>query len=409
MSKPQTQTNAKAAQKKKKKITKIVIASTAAVAVVIMAIVIIPKLTSRGNNYTSITTYNVDQVTYGDVDTVINGSGTLTPITKETWTLSSDDLIMTYENTENDESGSTDSESESTDDTEAFALTDTNQKPTVYTITYLDYVAGYEIDEGDIIMELTDENGNEYEYAAPYDCVILDASLNEGDEISQGSTIVTVMGREGFTMGIAVDEYDIATVELGQEVTFTVNAISEEFTGEITKVSYNGSSSGGTTAYQITATMEYSEGIYPGMTVSAEIVIKSSGDGLLVPVDAVYTSGDDDYIYLAPSDAEYGDEYEEDELDLSKLTKVYVETGMSDGSYIIIKSSELIGDDLVIVTKITSTQTGSSSSGQGGQGGMGGMGGMGGFPGGGMDFGDFDFGSFDPGSMPGGSFPGFGG
>ena len=142
------------------------------------------------------------------------------------------------------------------------------------------------------------------------------------------------------------------------------------------------------------------------MSASAEIVIEDSGDGLLVPVDAVGTSGDDNYVYLAPSGAELGTSYEEGEIDLNDLTKVTVETGMSDGSYMMIESDELTEGDLIVITQITSTMTGSDSEGEDG-----GFGGMGGFPGGGgMDFGDFDFENFDPSQMPqgGGGFPGMG-
>ena len=194
-----------------------------------------------------------------------------------------------------------------------------------------------------------------------------------------------IMGKDGFTMGIAVDELNISSVALEQEVSFTIDAVDGDYTGSVTAISYNGSTSGGKTAYQITATVDYVEGVYPGMSASAEIVIEDSGDGLLVPVDAVGTSGDDNYVYLAPSGAELGTSYEEGEIDLNDLTKVTVETGMSDGSYMMIESDELAEGDLIVITHITSTLTGSGNEGEGG-----GFGGMGGFPGG-MDFGDFDF------------------
>lgn len=201
----------------------------------------------------------------------------------------------------------------------------------------------------------------------------------------------------GSVAGIAVDEQDISAVAVGQEVAFTVDAVDGEYTGEVTAVSYNGSTNGSTTAYQITAKVDYAEGIYPGMSATAEIVVEESGEGLLVPVETVQTSGDEEYITLAPSSAAEGDEYGESEIEVSELPTVTVETGMSDGSYILVKSDELAEGDLIAVTRLTSTQTGSDSQGSGGMGG--------GFPGGGMDFGDFDFENFDPSTMPqGGGF-----
>lgn len=69
-----------------------------------------------------------------------------------------------------------------------------------------------------------------------------------------------------------------------------------EVTGVISQVSYNGSSNGSATAYQITAQIGYVEGVYPGMSASAQIVMEESGEGLLVPVEAVLTSGDDSFL-----------------------------------------------------------------------------------------------------------------
>ena len=277
-------------------------------------------------------------------------------------------------------------------------------KNTSITTYNVETITTGKVEEGAVIAVIKEENGSETDFTAPYDCILIELPISTEDELAANSQIAMVMGTDGFTMGIAVDELDISTVKVGQEVDFTIDAVDGSYTGRVTAVSYNGSSSGGTTAYQITAQVDYVEGVYPGMSASAEIVIESSGEGLLVPVDAVRTSGDQNYVYLAPSGAAEGTEYEEDQLDVSNLTKVTVETGMSDGSYILIESDELAEGDLIVITKITSTQTGSDSESQGG------FGGMSGFPGGGgMDFGDFDFENFDPNNMPPngeGGFPG---
>ncbi len=382
-----TQVGNKSNAKKKARRNKIIAMSAVALVVIILGVIFVPKLLNNNTaTPTSITTYNVEAVTYGDVDTTISGSGTLTPITKETLTLKPDELTKI-------------------EDEEAEDATDDEISEGSYRIIELNLVAGELTEEDSVMAVLIDASGVKYEYAAPYEMVVLDMTLEVGDDLTPGATIATVMGTDGFTMGIAVDELDISTVKVGQEVSFTINAVDGDYTGEITNVSYSGSSSGGNTAYQITAQVDYVEGVYPGMTASAEIVIESSGDGLLVPVSAVRTSGDDSYIYLAPSGATEGKEYAEDELDASSLTKVYVETGMSDGSYILIETDELSEGDLIVIVTLTSTQTG--SSGDGGDG-FGGFGGGGGRPGG-MDFGDFDFGDFDPGNMPSGGFPGGGG
>lgn len=348
--------NPKLAEKRRKTLIKAAVGSVAGIAVIALGIAFVPRLRGIGVSAASVTTYEVEAITYGNVDTTISGSGNLTPVSQQTMAV---------------------------------------EQPV--TVTAVNYAAGDAVEEGAVIVTVEDAQGSSIDYTAPYDCVVLELPVSSGDELEAGGEVAMVMGTDGFTMGIAVDEQDISTVAVGQEVAFTVDAVDEEYTGEVTNVSYNGSSNGSATAYQITARVDYAEGIYPGMSATAEIVVEESGEGLLVPVEAVQTSGDEEYITLAPSSAAEGDEYGESEIEVSELSTVTVETGMSDGSYILVESDELAEGDLIVVTRLTSTQTGPDSQGSGGMGG--------GFPGGGMDFGDFDFENFDPGTMPqGGGF-----
>ena len=367
--KPTTKNNTKQVSKKPAaktgfKYTKPIVITAVCLVVVIAAAVILPKVLGGNAASTRIVNYNVEAVTQGNVTQTISGSGTLTPVTKETLTSSKGGEVEE-----------------------------------------VNYTVGAAVEEDAVIATINGED-----IVAPCDGILLELPIAVGDEVAVGGSVAMVMGKDGFTMGIAVDETEISSVALEQEVTFTIDALSEDYTGKVTEISYNGSSSGGSVAFQITATVDYVEGVYPGMSASAQIVIEDSGEGLLVPVDAVLTSGDDNYVYLAPSGSEEGTVYEEDEIDVSNLTKVSVETGMSDGTYMIIESDEIAEGDLIVITKITSTLTGSDSDGEGGRGGFGGMGG---FPGGGgRDFGDFDFENFEPSQMPqgGGGFPGgFGG
>ncbi len=350
---------------KKKKIITI---SAISLVVVILGIIFIPKLFGNTGTPTTITTYNVEAITKGNVDTTISGSGTLTPVSKET-----------------------------------IATTKAG------TITTLNYEVGATVEEDAVIAVLTAANGTTTSFTAPFDGVLIELPISKDGEVAANSEIAMIMGTDGFTMGIAVDELDISTVKVGQEVSFTIDAVDGDYTGAVTAVSYNGTSSGGTTAYQITAKVDYIEGVYPGMSASAEIVIESSGEGLLIPTSAIRTSGDESYIYLAPSGAEEGTEYDEDDIDIDDLVKVTVTTGMSDGSYTIVESDEITEGALIVIVTLTSTQTGSETNGQGGFGS--GFGGGRGPGGGGMDFGDFDFENFDPSQMPGGGggFGGFGG
>ena len=369
-------------------------------AIAVGAIIGVPKLAKaiKGEDAapTTITTYQAEAITHGDVDTTISGSGTLTPI-------KSDTLTVPYSESEEDTTAQTEASPNGAGTAAVTTNTNTVQTET-YEVTEWNVAAGSTFAEGDVLGVLTDEDGATTQMTAEYDGVMLEVLAEVGDEMTSGTEVAVLMSKDGFELSISVDELDIATVASGQEVTVSVDALSAEYIGTVSAISYNGTVSGSTTSYQLTAQIDYAEGLYPAMNADAEIVTESSGEGLLVPVDAVQTSGDDSYVYLAPDGAESGTEYDEDELTLSELTKVTVETGMSDGSYILIESDQLAEGDLILLTKVTSTLTGSETEEE--NGGFGG-GMRGGFGGGEMPEGME--GGFDPGNMPqGGNAPDFG-
>lgn len=438
-------TQRRAAAKKKKAIVVTVVLALLTVAAIVVAIIVSGR--SKTPEITQSTEYSIDEITYGNVNVTISGSGMLTPITKET--LSALDLLETEaeteedtteeETTEENTSASDTAEGETTDepaedeaeteeptaesaDEPAVANAAGTNAPDVnmdgsITVTPdpvivdglvddLKVTVGDTVEKGDVIAIILSD-GITKDLLAPYDAVILELYIHEGDEIADDTSVAMFMGTDGYTMELSVDENNISAVALGQEVEISIDVMSGAYTGSVTDISYDGSTSGSSTYYQIEVTFDYVEGTYPGMGVSAEIVIEDSGDGLLVPVSAVQTSGDTKYVYLAPDGASLGDIIAEDDMDLTKLTKVTVTTGMSDGSYILVDSDELSEGDLVVVITKTSTLTGSENSGEGEYpGGMSGgfPGGMsGGFPGGDMPEG------FDPSQMPGGFPGGFGG
>lgn len=362
-------TNTAIKKKSKPKFVKWIVIAAVVAVIAVAAVILIPKAFGEKAAGTKITTYNVDQVNYGNISQTISGSGTLTPVTSKTLTATKGGEVEKVNCT-----------------------------------------VGDEVKKNAVIAVVNGED-----ITAPCDGILIELPLAKGDEVAPGGSAAMIMGKDGFTMGVAVDETEISAVKLDQEVTFTVDALSKELTGKVTKISYNGSSSNGSVAYQITASVDYAEGIYPGMSATAKIVTQDSGKGLLVPVDAVTTSGDNSYVYLAPSGAEAGTVYEEDKLDTATLEKVSVKTGMSDGSYTLVESDKLKEGSLIVIKKVTSTQTGSDKNSD--KSGFPGSGdGRPSFPGG-KDFGDFDFENFDPGQMPqggngggrGGNSEGFGG
>lgn len=249
-----------------------------------------------------------------------------------------------------------------------------------------------------------------YTITAPYDGKILQCNVSEDDELVQGSELVTIQSLDGYSISLSVDELDIASIERGQSVEITLDAIEGTFEGTVSDISYTASSSGSVVRYTTVVTLDNIEGALAGMSATCKITIADSGEGIIVPVDAVQTVNGEKVVYLAPSGATFGDSYNDTELELSSLTAVKVETGMSDGSYILI-SGDVDNGELIIVPVLSTTATYSADSTRNNAMGMFG-GNTGEMPS--FDFSDFASGSSGMpsggkgGSMPSGDFGGRG-
>jgi len=209
--------------------------------------------------------------------------------------------------------------------------------------------------ESDLLDQIADLE-DQLSIKAEYDCVLTSLSVEAGDTVSAGSSLCTLTGTDGYTVSLSIDELDIASVALNQDATITLDAIDGEYSGTVTNISYSGSGSY-VTSYTATVTTEPIEGAYPGMSATVEIITETSGDTLIVSVNAVQYDGDTAYVMLAGDDAQIGTTLTEDEIDLDALTKVTVTTGMSDGSYIAVTGDGLATGDLIWVPDLTTTAT----------------------------------------------------
>ena len=139
-------------------------------------------------------------------------------------------------------------------------------------------------------LEDKEEEANEYIVTSPINGVILTKDYFAGDTINGQNApalmVVADMSKMKFT--ISADELDIAKIQLGQSVTVTADALSNQrLRGTITAVSKLGTASNGVTNYPIEVTIDYPGELMPGMNVSAQIIVEQSYNSLYLPVEAV--------------------------------------------------------------------------------------------------------------------------
>lgn len=219
---------------------------------------------------------------------------------------------------------------------------------------------------------------------APCDGVIASVeALEVGSSVTAGTTLLSILEGEDMTLTIAVDELDVVSVQEGQPVSITVDALSDlTVEGTVEKIAPVGSGESGVTTYDVKLSFDAAgTGIRAGMNATGEILVASVEDALYIPVEALMTVNDQ-YCVLTASGS-----YQP------------VEVGIMNDEYVQILSG-LEAGDLVCYESDASSSSATSMD-------MGGMvvvdmGGMTGAPSGGMPSGGMPSGDMPSGSMGGG-------
>jgi len=127
---------------------------------------------------------------------------------------------------------------------------------------------------------------------APFDGVVADITITEGEEITAATLAtpaITLVDTSEIEMRGFIDEIDIAMVQLGQAANITLDALSdEEVKGEVAFISLVGTIRAGVVSYDTTITLENPvAGLRDGMSATAEVIIERRDDVLLIPNRAI--------------------------------------------------------------------------------------------------------------------------
>ncbi len=124
---------------------------------------------------------------------------------------------------------------------------------------------------------------------SPINGIVLARSVEPGQTVAaslQAPVLFTLA--EDLTkmeLHVGVDEADVGEVRQGQEATFTVDAYPyKRFPARVSQVRYGSESSGGVVTYKAVLGLDNSDLLLrPGMTATADIVVRKVADALVVP------------------------------------------------------------------------------------------------------------------------------
>ncbi|MDO4484815.1 MAG: efflux RND transporter periplasmic adaptor subunit, partial [Clostridia bacterium] len=200
--------------------------------------------------------------------------------------------------------------------------------------------AGDEVRDGQKLLRLS--NGQTVE--AEFDGTVNVLDVKVGDDVKAGDTLCQVVDFVHLKTEIRVDEYDINSVHVGDAIRITTTANEKTFDSTIAKLDHLSSSTGNVANYTATAYVDVDKEVFPGMQITVTLPKEEVQDVVVLKLDAIsFDETNRAFVYTRNGDDEE-----------SEMEKTYITTGVSNGSYVEIKSGVKEGDTVYAVAK---TQT----------------------------------------------------
>lgn len=216
---------------------------------------------------------------------------------------------------------------------------------------------------------------------SPIDGVVLSRDVDEGQTVAASYSTPTLftIAKDLKEMQVEadVDEADIGQVKEGQRVTFTVDAYQdEEFSGKITQVRLNPTTTSNVVTYTVVIKAENPElKLKPGLTATISIYTLELQDVLTVEAKAVNFIPNEAYLEqfngqsetvtgkrLKQSVADYENQTTLWVLENNQIVSRNVKLGASDGVNVQVLNNLLEGEDVVYGLKEVSGQEANTES-----------------------------------------------
>lgn len=178
--------------------------------------------------------------------------------------------------------------------------------------------------------------------ASGYSGVVTEVSLEAGDTVDAGNTLLILNDYDEVTVTVSVEESELANIREGDSVNVSIASYpDDEFTGvveDIGESAYN--SSTGTTYVEISVKLggETSK-LYEGMTAQITFITKETENVTYVSNRAIIRENGKSYVKKKEADG--------------TITRQEVTTGFSDGINVEIKEGLSEGDTVLIESKVS--------------------------------------------------------
>lgn len=213
-------------------------------------------------------------------------------------------------------------------------------------IKTLDIQTGNSVAQGKQLLAFEDVNTDEGEteqktLEAEFEGVISQCNVTEGAYVTQGSPLFTLESGKDLYLAADISTKDAENVEQGQKAVITSN--DKDYDGEVAEVSRLAVKTSGKPKVTVKIKIKnVNSRLYLGAEADVDIFAASRDSVMSVPVEAVYSDADNDYVYI---------------IENGLVTRKMVKTGISSEKMTEIKEG-LAVDDRVIVSPVSDSDRG---------------------------------------------------
>lgn len=201
------------------------------------------------------------------------------------------------------------------------------------------------LDQSTVLLNKSLRDLKDYAILAPFSGVVSQYDIQQGDTVSVGSNIATVLDPKYFKVKTQIDEVDILRVKKGQKALIALDADTENIlNGKVERVIPQ-TDVVSKTCEIIISFDKLPTNLIEGMTASVNIITKKRR-GLTIPITSIIRDGDKNYVWKINNE--------------KKLEKVEIFTGVQDGKKIEVKNSPFKKDEIIVSENISGLKDGRS-------------------------------------------------
>ena len=172
---------------------------------------------------------------------------------------------------------------------------------------------------------------------APMSGTVTNIGIVEGMVLSSqdsGVRVAVITMKGNPLISVNLSEIDVLAVGIGQKATVTVDSLPDKtFTGTVASVDRLGTVASGVTNYSAIIKLDTgSDQLLPNMAASANVIIETKSDVLLVPSGAVQGEGDQSYVIVLKDNREQNTPVT---VGISSDTQTEITSGLSEGDEVL--------------------------------------------------------------------------